>query len=277
MKAAVLGRPISHSRSPDLHRAAYAALGLTDWTYERIECGEDELPDLVDRLDESYVGLSVTMPGKLAALACATEVSDRAALVGSANTLVRTADGWFADCTDIDGMVGALAEVGADLRAAPRAVVLGAGGTALPTLAALAQVGAHEVTVVARSRERAARTFDVAAELGLSAAYLPFEPSSALRAVVDAAEVTVSTVPAAAASPLAQTVGPVARRLVDVIYAPWPTELAGAVAASGGEVVGGLVMLLNQAYRQVELFTGRPAPKAAMAAALGSGYPSVPR
>ena len=267
-KAAVLGKPIGHSRSPDLHLAAYAALGLDDWTYERIECDAEQLPGVVDALDESYVGLSVTMPGKFAALEFATEVSERAALVGSANTLVRTATGWFADCTDIDGMTGALAQVGADLRANARAVVIGAGGTALPTLCALAAAGTREVTVVARDRIRAQRTFDVAAELGMTATYLPFETSSALCAAVGEAEVTVSTVPSDGATPLVEAVAPQAARVVDVIYAPWPTPLATAVDAAGGRVVGGLVMLLNQAYRQVELFTGRPAPREAMAAAL---------
>ncbi|GAB18245.1 shikimate dehydrogenase [Gordonia effusa NBRC 100432] len=267
MRAAVLGKPISHSRSPDLHLAAYAALGLVGWTYERLECDADSLPALVDGLDDSYVGLSVTMPGKFAALRYATEVSDRAALVGSANTLVRTERGWYADCTDIDGMTGALTEIGADFAVRPRAVVIGAGGTAMPTLAALGTAGVRHLTVVARDRDRALRTFEVADELGMAVDYLPFEASPALTdAAVDAA-VTISTVPAAASATIAAAIAP-AERVIDVIYAPWPTPLADAVTAAGGIVVGGLVMLLNQAYRQVELFTGLPAPKAAMAAAL---------
>ncbi|MFW0790468.1 shikimate dehydrogenase [Gordonia sp. CPCC 205333] len=268
MKAAVLGKPIGHSRSPDLHLAAYAALGLDDWTYERLECDAVELPGLVDSLDESYVGLSVTMPGKFAALRYATDVSERAALVGSANTLVRTERGWYADCTDIDGMSGALVEVGADLASHPRAVVIGAGGTALPTIAALAAAGTRQLTIVARDRDRARRTFEVADELGMSTTYLPFEASSELTDVVVDAAVTVSTVPADASTTLAAALAP-APRLVDVIYAPWPTPLAEAVTSHGGTVVGGLVMLLNQAYRQVELFTGLAAPTEAMAAVLG--------
>lgn len=92
-KAAVLGSPISHSRSPDLHLAAYRALGLTDWTYERIECTAEQLPALVAGLGPEWVGLSVTMPGKFAALRFAAEHTARAALVGSANTLVRTPSG----------------------------------------------------------------------------------------------------------------------------------------------------------------------------------------
>ena len=66
--AAVLGFPVSHSRSPDLHLAAYRALRLTDWTYDRIECTAEQLPGIVGELAREFVGFSVTMPGKIAAL-----------------------------------------------------------------------------------------------------------------------------------------------------------------------------------------------------------------
>lgn len=106
-KAGVLGSPIAHSRSPQLHLAAYRALGLHDWTYERIECGAAELPVVVGGFGPEWVGVSVTMPGKFAALRFADERTARADLVGSANTLVRTPHGWRADNTDIDGVAAA--------------------------------------------------------------------------------------------------------------------------------------------------------------------------
>src|SRR4051812_24988567 len=99
-RAAVLGSPIAHSRSPQLHLAAYQALGLSDWTYERIECTAAELPTLVSGFGPEWVGVSVTMPGKFAALQFAAERTARAELVGSANTLVRIDTGWRADNTD---------------------------------------------------------------------------------------------------------------------------------------------------------------------------------
>ena len=107
-KAAVLGKPVAHSLSPVLHGAAFAALGLTGWTYERIEASAEELPGLVRAAGPEWAGFSVTMPGKRAALDHADEVTSRAAAVGAANTLVRTATGWLADCTDVDGVTGAL-------------------------------------------------------------------------------------------------------------------------------------------------------------------------
>ncbi len=266
-RAAVLGSPVSHSRSPDLHRAAYAALALDGWTYEAIDTTAEQLPVRVGTAGPEWVGFSVTMPGKLAALAFADERTERAELIGSANTLVRLPDGrWRADCTDVDGMTGALTEAGlpADAR---RAVVIGAGGTALPTVAALAERGIAEVIVVARSAARAGEVLALARRLGMGARTVDFADGPPLAAAVTAADVVVSTVPAAATGAILESVRP-ARRLVDVIYDPWPTPLAAAVTAAGGTVVGGLSMLLNQAYSQVEQFTGRPAPREAMRAAL---------
>lgn len=267
-RAAVLGSPIGHSRSPDLHLAAYRALGLESWTYERIECTAEALPALVDGLDDSYVGLSVTMPAKVVALEYATTVTDRARLVGSANTLVRTDSGrWHADCTDIDGVTGALAELGVPDLAGEPVVLIGAGGTARPALAALASAGTGPVTVVVRDASRADGLRRLAADLGIALTTLAFEPSTDLAAACARSSVVVSTVPAEAAGRLAASIA-AAPRLLDAIYHPWPTPAAAAVADAGGRVVGGLVMLLNQAITQVESFTGLPAPRAQMAAAL---------
>ncbi|MFC4602706.1 shikimate dehydrogenase [Rhodococcus kronopolitis] len=267
-RAAVLGSPIAHSRSPQLHLAAYRALGLTDWTYDRVECTGEQLPGLVAGLGPEWVGLSVTMPGKLAALEFATERTERAVQIGSANTLVRIDGGWRADCTDVDGVTGALAEVGVGDLTGATAVVLGAGGTARPSLRAFADLGVAEAVVVARSAERAAETVECGRRMGLTVRYQDFE-LDALARVCASAAVAVSTIPATAGADLVSAVAGVPV-LLDAIYDPWPTPLAAAVTAAGGTVAGGLRMLLNQAFGQVEQFTGRPAPRAAMAAAIGA-------
>ena len=111
-KAAVLGSPIAHSRSPQLHLAAYRALGLTDWTYERIECTAEQLPGLVGGLGPEWVGVSVTMPGKEEALRLADGVGEDALLTGAANTLVRRQGGWWAENTDVHGLTVALTDAG---------------------------------------------------------------------------------------------------------------------------------------------------------------------
>ncbi|CAM3571550.1 shikimate dehydrogenase [Tsukamurella ocularis] len=263
-RAAVLGKPIAHSLSPILHGAAFAALGL-DWIYERIECDAEALPGLVGGLGPEWVGLSVTMPGKFAALEFADERTDRAVTVGSANTLVRTDAGWLADCTDVDGADGLLAECGATGRSA---VVVGAGGTARPVFAALADRGFTRTTVLARSEERAQGALACADAFGLAAAWAPLTA-----AAVPQADVVVSTLPGSAQSddfPLMDALSSAAPAVADVAYDPWPTLLVAAAAAKGARTAGGLTMLLHQAFRQAEWFTGAPAPRAAMTAALAA-------
>lgn len=262
-RAAVLGSPVAHSRSPQLHLAAYRALGLDDWTYDRIECTEDQLPSLVSGLGPEWVGLSVTMPGKFAALRAADDRTERAELVGSANTLVRTAVGWRADNTDVDGVAGAIGHrIG--LR---RAVVLGSGGTAPAALVALAGLGVTDVAVAARNAAAAARLVDLGSRLGVVTWFHDLADADGLRDLADRCDVLISTVPADAAARYAAALAGVPV-LLDAIYDPWPTPLAHAVAQRGGEVISGLQMLLHQAFSQVEQFTGRPAPREQMAAAL---------
>ena len=92
-RAAVLGSPIKHSLSPVLHGAAYQALDLHSWHYDKIECDEPGLPRLVDSMGPEWAGLSLTMPLKRAALTVADEVSPLAEAVGAANTLVFSSAG----------------------------------------------------------------------------------------------------------------------------------------------------------------------------------------
>ena len=251
----MLGSPIAHSRSPQLHLAAYRALGLDGWTYDRIECTADELPGLVAGFGPEWVGVSVTMPGKFAALRFADERTARAELVGSANTLVRTQGGWRADNTDVDGLKGALGAV------AGRAAVLGSGGTAPAVVVGLADLGVQDISVLARNRDKAAPLLTLGARLGVDVRWI--ELGTTLADV----DVVVSTIPADVAAGYANTVL-ATPLLLDAIYNPWPTPLATAVEQAGGRVISGLQMLLHQAFAQVEQFTELPAPTEAMRAAL---------
>jgi shikimate dehydrogenase len=251
----VLGSPIAHSRSPQLHLAAYRALGLDGWTYDRIECTADELPGLVAGFGPEWVGVSVTMPGKFAALRFADERTARAELIGSANTLVRSEAGWRADNTDIDGVKGALGPV------AGRAAVLGSGGTAPAVVVGLADLGVQDISVVARNQVKAAPLLALGARLGVDIRWIE------LGSTLEDVDVVVNTIPADVAARHADTVA-ATPLLLDAIYDPWPTPLAAAVEAAGGQVISGLQMLLHQAFAQVEQFTGLPAPAEAMRAVL---------
>lgn len=256
----MLGKPIAHSKSPQLHLAAYRALGLTDWTYERIECDAEQLPGVVGGFGPEWVGVSVTMPGKFAALRFADERTDRAQRVGSANTLVRTPTGWRADNTDIDGVAGALGS------ASGWALVCGSGGTAPAAVAGLAQLGVAGITVVARNPDKAARLVNLGNELSVPTRFCHLD-GDGLADEVAAAEVLVSTIPADVAARYAGTFERI-NVLLDAVYDPWPTPLAAAAQAAGARIVSGLDLLLTQAVHQFRLFTGVPAPVAAMRTAL---------
>lgn len=266
-KAAVLGKPVAHSLSPVLHQAAYDALGLTGWTYERHEVDADGLAAFVSGLGPEWAGLSVTMPGKRAALEFATEVTPRAAAVGAANTLVPIAGGWRADCTDVAGVVGALRAAGGfGAGSGGPGVVLGAGGTAAAAVAAFADVGLAEVRIVARDPSRAEPTAAAALGLGLDVDVVRWSDVD-WRSLSEKSAALVSTVPSDAVSDhIADLVH--APCLLDVIYHPWPTPLAVAREASGRSLATGLDMLLHQAFGQVEQFTGHAAPREAMRDAL---------
>ncbi|GAA3901684.1 shikimate dehydrogenase [Actinoplanes auranticolor] len=263
--AAVCGKPISHSLSPVIHAAGYAAAGLLTWSYTAIECAEAELPALVAGLGPQWAGLSLTMPLKEVALTLAAAASPVAIAIGAANTLVRRPDGtWFADNTDVPGMVRVLGDAG--LARGPSVTVLGGGGTARAALAAAAQLGAVDVTVVTRRPEAREELAPAAAALGVTITGVEWADAPA---AFDA-DAVISTVPKGAADALATAVkwrpGTV---LFDAIYDPWPTPLAAAAAQHGVPVVSGLDLLLAQALGQFEQFTGvRPAPEAAMRAAL---------
>ncbi|MFI0421974.1 shikimate dehydrogenase [Spongiactinospora sp. 9N601] len=261
-RAAVLGSPIAHSLSPVLHRAAYAALGLSGWSYQAIECDEAELPGLLAGLGPEWAGLSLTMPLKRAVLPLLDSVSELAVEVGGVNTVLFDGGGGrHGDNTDVHGIVAALGEAG--VRAPGSAAVLGGGATAASALAALRDLGLDTATLVVRDPGRAADTLRVAERLGVKLSVRGFD------ALPDAAatDLVISTLPSGAADRMAGALAGVPA-LLDVAYSPWPTAAAETVAAKGGTVVSGFAMLLHQAVRQVELMTGRgDVPVAAMRAA----------
>lgn len=266
MYAAALGHPIGHSRSPVLHNAAYRALGLADWSFGLTDCVAAQLPGVLAGSGSDCAGYGVTMPNKRAALGAAVHVTDTAAIAGAANTLLPGPDGWTADNTDVIGIVRALEERRIDASAGP-VVVLGAGGAAQAALVALAGLGVTGLSAAVRAPDRAGKLQETAQRLGLELQLRPLGPDS----IVGAALV-VSALPSGVADELIGGVVDAmpggARSLLDMVYAPWPTNLAAAFLRAGGLVAGGHLMLLHQAARQVELMTGRPAPVEAMRAAL---------
>ncbi len=260
MKAAVLGSPIEHSLSPVLHNAAYASYGMTDWHYGRHELQEADLAGFVAGLDDEWRGLSCTMPLKKAVLDVADEVSPLAERAGVGNTLVRQSDGgWYADNTDVGGLVDALTP---HWRGWERAAVLGGGATARSALLALELLGAKRAVVYARNIDQANTLGAWGIMAGFKMRVIPEDLAEWPR---DVHPVVLSTLPPAPG--IERGLQPREGLLFDVVYAGWPTPLARAAATAGMTVVGGLDLLVHQAARQFELFTCLPAPIDAMFAA----------
>ncbi|GHD32977.1 shikimate dehydrogenase [Nocardiopsis kunsanensis] len=264
MRAAVLGSPVDHSLSPVLHGAAHRSMGLDGWTYGLHECAEDGLAPFLRGLGADWAGLSLTMPLKRRAMELADRVSPTARAVGGANTLVRSGDGsWDAHNTDVEGITTALTEAG--IKAPSRCLVLGGGATAASALAALRELDVGgPVTLLARDVGRTGEVSEAARRLGLALEVAPLET---LEERLDT-DLVVSTLPSGAADRHREALAASRTDLFDVVYAPWPTEAARAVAGRGGRVVGGFPMLLHQAAAQVRLMTGRTdVPVEAMRAA----------
>ena len=272
-RCAVLGSPISHSKSPQLHAAAYEYLG-SDIDYGRIELQAEQAGDFLCESAGDYTGFSVTMPLKAIMVGRMTTVSERVRTLGVLNTItVEHGDAGppalRGENTDVDGITGALREAGLRDSGSGSFAVIGAGATAAAALAAAAELGFSTAQVYARSPQRAASSAPLARRLGLqveirSLDQLPgdlSDPSDPSDAAVSA---VVSTLPPRAADSLAAELRPFehAIPLLDVAYDPWPSALGASWEAAGGAVVSGLQMLLHQAVKQVEIFTestSRPA------------------
>lgn len=251
-RLAVLGHPVGHSRSPAMHTAALAELGLAgEWSYEAIEVAPDEFERRVREMPgEGFAGANVTVPHKGAALALASLLSETAREIGAANTLSFGAGEVRADNTDAQGLLDALpAPV-----AGKRALVLGAGGAARAAVWALAREGA-EVEVWNRTALRAEH---LCAELGGSPVAAPDQGTYGLIVNTSAAglggEDPFAELPL---DPAGFTGGQV---VVDLVYGERPSPLLAAAEAAGGTAVDGIEVLVRQGALSLRIWTGRAAP-----------------
>jgi shikimate dehydrogenase len=247
-RCAVLGSPIAHSLSPALHRAAYAELGLTDWSYDRFEVTEAGLAGFVDGLDASWRGLSLTMPLKVEALALG-DADPIAQLAGGANTVILDGNRRRLYNTDVLGLVWAVRQQ--TDRPLGTITVLGAGATARSTMVSAAWLNAKRLTVLARTPAKAQPLVSLGRRIGIDVTVLDWSAGP------PRSDLLVSTVPAGGADALAEEAAASAPLVFDVLYHPWPTALAAAAEAAGCLVIGGLDLLVGQALQQIELMTGR--------------------
>lgn len=265
-RCAVIGRPVSHSLSPVLHRAAYRAVGL-DWTYDPVEVGSGDLAEFLDGLDETWRGLSLTMPLKRTAVPLLDELTERARQALAANTVILEGGRRIGHNTDIPGAARAITE--RHTGPLDSAIILGGGATASSTLLALADLGCRHVTLVVRDSRRAMETVEAAGRH-------PAPPEVEVRmfgpatgpatgpttgpttgTTLGAADIVVSTIPAEAQIPDIVALAADVPVVFDVVYHPWPTPLASYAIREGRTLIAGLDLLVHQAVLQFNLMTGR--------------------
>ena len=268
--AAVIGDPVRHSLSPTLMNAAFGAAGL-DWTYVALEVAATRLPDaLVGVRALGIAGLSVTMPHKESAAACADVLSPTAERLGAVNCLVN-ADGLLTGHnTDGEGFVRSLERQFRFQPIGKRCVVFGAGGSARSIVLALADGGASEVVVVNRTIGRAERAAALAGDRGevvsLDGIGSDLEDADL---IVNATSIGMGQ-PTPDDVPFDASVLHQGQILVDIVYKPLETPLIAAARRSGASVANGVAMLAHQAAVQFELWTGVDAPIEVMLASVSS-------
>lgn len=278
-RCGVLGHPVGHSLSPTLHRAAYAQLGIDDhYTYDLQDVDKHQIGAVVDQLDASWSGLSLTMPLKQVVIPHLDLLAPTARLTHSVNTLVVLPGGpdllggeldagprpagrpglLMGANTDVYGIVATVRESLGDL-SLRRGVIIGGRATASSALVAMQQLGIGLISVVARSVTGPGNIMEVADRMDLGLGHVTFEDHAAIRRLLAGADVVVSTVPKGVADQLVPVVEGLDlsnKVLLDAVYDPWPTAVAGAWEAHGGKIAPGWVMLLHQAWLQVRLMTG---------------------
>ncbi|MFI5008691.1 MAG: shikimate dehydrogenase family protein [Solirubrobacterales bacterium] len=269
----VLGWPVAHSRSPAMHNAAFAALGMEGWRYQRLPVPPELLQETTRALGGAgFLGANVTIPHKEAALALAGDATPRARAIGAANTLTFEPDGTIAaENTDAPGLLLAMrsgpwpgAQAGEAHDSAPRselqgcsALVLGAGGSARAAVWALREAGA-EVSVWNRTPERALALAD---EFQVRAVARPV----AANVLVNCTSVGLqrsakeTTAPLQELGLLPDQVGEYSY-VVDLVYRDAPTPLLAAARAAGARTLDGLEVLVAQGALSFELWTGCEAP-----------------
>jgi shikimate dehydrogenase len=245
----VLGWPVAHSRSPAMHNAALAALGLGDWHYQRLPVPPEVFAETVQGLPAlGFVGANVTIPHKEAALALADTATPEAAAIGAANTLTFAGGAIHAANTDAPGLLAALPSS----PAGQVALVLGAGGSARAAAYALRAAGAARVAVWNRTEERARA---LAEDLGVEVAIAPI-PADLL---VNCTSVGL-TGGGFKELPLAADALRDYATVVDLVYRAGGTELVAQARRRGCTVVDGLEILVRQGALSFVAWTGHAAP-----------------
>ncbi|MFD0705001.1 shikimate dehydrogenase family protein [Alloscardovia venturai] len=275
-RAAVLGSPIQHSLSPVLHNAAYRALGLTGWEYDKREISQEDLHDFFSSLNPQWAGVSMTMPLKKKALEFGEIADERVRHLKVANTAVFDWDKpnpynpnmpYIALYnTDVDGIKLTFRdEFGVEDTSKPHtsALILGSGSTATSSIAALIELGVHRFTICAIHHDSAVAIATKMHAYANAQSTFTIMPWHSAINEFSRHNFAVSAVTAHATDTLAHELECADEHdikldhlsMLDVIYDPRPTALMSVLAQRGAQVCGGEHMLLRQAIAQIAYMT----------------------
>jgi shikimate dehydrogenase len=258
----VLGWPLKFTLSPTIHGAAFRASDL-DWVYLAWPVPPESLREAVEGLRVlGAVGANVTMPHKSTVLPLLDEIGGDAEAVGAVNTLQFSGGRLIGHNTDIEGFERFLtADAGFD-PAGESVAVLGAGGAARAVVRALGQLGAGDIAVVARDRERAEEIVPLA-DVTRTADW------SSAADVISEARLVVNATPLGSdgGDALPELGLKPGQTVVDLNYQPSSTSLVDDARKVGADAWGGLGMLVHQAAASFRIWTGQPAPLETMSAA----------
>lgn len=267
-RVVLIGTPIARSLSPAFQNAAFRAAGI-DAHYGLAEITPDALPATIAALrGADWLGANVTIPYKEAVLPLMDTASDEARAVGAVNTVINRNGTLHGANSDVPGFAAALREAGVDV-AGQTAFMLGAGGSARAVAVALRQMGAARLVIANRTTTRAEA---IAALWPYGNATAIALDSTLMHDTLPSAALVVNTIPVGLysdASPLttdALTLLPTAATVYDLVYGHTP--LIHAAEARGLRALDGLSMLIHQGAVSWEMWTGQPAPLAAMWAAV---------
>lgn len=263
----VTGWPVSHSRSPALHEAAFVELGLTDWASQLLPIPPEVFDETVRALPElGFTGINVTIPHKEAALALADSASRAAAAIGAANTLTFRANGEIAaDNTDAPAIASVVEEAIENQASNQRALVLGAGGSARAAVHALLGTELAEVAIWNRNKERAVEMLPDFAGLQIA------DDLTGYDLIVNTTPVGLVAGSSPADVGLGEGFPPECSLFVDLVYSEGTTALCQVAERSGIRTVDGLEILVRQGSLSLEIWTGQRPSLEALREAVSAG------
>ena len=272
----IIGDPIKHSRSPQIHNAAITALGL-DYVYVAFHVQPDNLGAAIEGFKATnVVGINVTIPHKQNVISYLDEISREATLIGAVNTLIFKDGGIIGENTDAPGFLQAMEEEGLDVPQGGSAVIIGAGGSARAVVVALALAGIRTICIANRTVSRAvALATDLSKQTDASIYGIGIDDPK-LSNAVGTSQLIVNT---------ASTSMDVSHPLLidpewlepqsivyDIVYTPPETRLLQAAAGKGCHTIGGLGMLVHQGAIAFEKWTGVNPPVETMRQALQGAF-----